>query len=170
MEELKKLIKSYPDFPKKGILFRDVLNVLKKPEEFENLISKMSSSKIINNAEAIVAIDARGFIFGSAIALYKKKPMIVARKPGKLPGNLITEEYNLEYGTNSLSIQLESIEEFDSFVIVDDLLATGGTAMSVYKLLKSLNKEILGLSVVIELKDLDARKNIPFHIESQINF
>ena len=85
----------------------------------------MSSSNFLKNAEAIVSIDARGFIFGSAVALESSKPMIVARKPGKLPGHLLTREYDLEYGKNSLSIQNNALKKFNSFVIVDDLLATG---------------------------------------------
>ena len=165
---LSSLIKDYIDFPKKGIVFKDILPVLQKPDVFLELINKMSSSEIILNSDAIIAIDARGFIFGSAISIKVKKPLILARKPGKLPGELITKSYSLEYGENSLSIQKSSIKNFKRFTIVDDLLATGGTAKSVSEILISQEKEILGLSVVVELGDLNAREKIGFPVISQI--
>jgi len=104
MKRLEELISTYKDFPKKGINFKDVLEIIQEPQVFNDLIHKMSSSQIVKKSEAIISIDARGFIFGSAIALQSSKPLIAARKPGKLPGELITEKYKLEYGENSLSI------------------------------------------------------------------
>ena len=165
---LSSLIKDYIDFPKKGIIFKDILPVLQKPDVFLELINKMSSSEMILNSDAIIAIDARGFVFGSAISIKIQKPLILARKPGKLPGELITKSYSLEYGENSLSIQKSSIKNFKRFSIVDDLLATGGTAKSVSEILMSQEKEILGLSVVVELGDLNAREKIGFPVISQI--
>ena len=162
------IIRDYVDFPKKGIIFKDVLPILQKPEVFLELINKMSSSEIIINSDAIVAIDARGFIFGSAISLKIKKPMVLARKPGKLPGELITKNYSLEYGENSLSIQKSSIKNYKSFSIIDDLLATGGTAKSVSEILISQEKDVLGLSVVVELGELNAREKLGFPVISQI--
>ena len=97
-------------FPKKGILFRDLMPILREPELFSRISEEMADNKIIKDSDAIIAIDARGFIFGSCIALLSKKPLITARKPGKLPGKLITENYNLEYGSNSLSIQKEALK------------------------------------------------------------
>ena len=157
MKKLEKLILTYKDFPKKGINFKDVLEIIQEPEVFKELILKMSSSKILKNSEAIISIDARGFVFGSAIALQSSKPMIVARKPGKLPGDLVTEKYNLEYGENSLSIQKKSLKKYNSFVIVDDLLATGGTVDCVANILSRNDKEILGLLTVVELVTLKGR-------------
>ncbi len=168
MQEIKDFIKDYPDFPKKGILFKDITPILANPIIFSKLIDNMSSSNIIKDADAIVSIDARGFIFGSGIALKTLKPMLVARKPGKLPGDLIESKYNLEYSENSLSIQRKSIKDFNKLAIVDDLLATGGTVKCVEKILKSLGKEISGISVVVELKDLNARSKIDSKIDSQI--
>ena len=165
---LSSLIKDYIDFPKKGIIFKDILPVLQKPDVFLELINKMSSSEMILNSDAIIAIDARGFVFGSAISIKIQKPLILARKPGKLPGELITKSYSLEYGENSLSIQKSSLKNFKKFSIVDDLLATGGTAKSVSEILMSQEKEILGLSVVVELGDLNAREKIGFPVISQI--
>ena len=165
MKKLEDLILTYKDFPKKGIDFKDVLEILQNPDIFKDLILKMSSNQFLKNAEAIISIDARGFIFGSAIALESSKPMIVARKPGKLPGQIFTREYDLEYGKNSLSIQSSALKKFNSFVIVDDLLATGGTVNCVSSLLKDQKKEIMGLITVVELKKLKGRLKIdcPVH-------
>ena len=106
---LKKLIRDYPDFPKKGIIFKDILPILQRPEDFSELIKKMSKNQMCSEAEAIISIDARGFIFGTALSFFTSKPMIVARKPGKLPGDLISKSYLLEYGENSLSILTSKI-------------------------------------------------------------
>ena len=168
MKDFQALISSYRDFPRKGIIFKDLLGILQDPESFKELIYMMSENKIIKNCEAIASIDARGFIFGSSIAFNIGKPMVVLRKPGKLPGELITANYELEYGKNSLSIQKDSIEKFSSFAIVDDLLATGGTANCAFSILKSLNKEVTGFSVVAELVNLNARQNMKMEIVSQI--
>ena len=169
MKKLEDLILTYKDFPKKGIEFKDVLEIVQYPDIFQQLILKMSSSQFLRNADAIISIDARGFIFGTAIALKASKPMIVARKPGKLPGEIVTREYDLEYGKNSLSIQNNALKKFNSFVIVDDLLATGGTVNCVSSLLKDQGKDILGLITVIELGKLKGRSKIDFPVESIIS-
>ena len=170
MKKLEELISTYKDFPEKGINFKDVLEILQEPEVFNELILKMSSSKILKKSEAIISIDARGFIFGSAIALQTSKPMIVARKPGKLPGEIVTQKYNLEYGENSLSIQKNSLKKYNSYVIVDDLLATGGTVDCVANLIKRNDKKILGLLTVVELVKLKGRSKFDFPVESSISF
>ena len=168
MKKLEDLILTYKDFPKKGIEFKDVFEILQYPDIFQDLILKMSSNQFLKNAEAIISIDARGFIFGSALALGSSKPMIVARKPGKLPGQLLTREYDLEYGKNSLSIQCNALKKFNSFVIVDDLLATGGTVNCVSRLLHDQKKEIIGLITVVELKKLKGRSKLNFPVHSMI--
>ena len=170
MESLKEFIDTYKDYPKKGIEFKDVLGIIQEPRIFKELIIKMSSSKIIKNAEAIISIDARGFIFGSAIALQVSKPMIVARKPGKLPGELLEENYSLEYGENTLSIQKKALQKFSSYAIVDDLLATGGTVNCVSKILQSNNKEVTGVLVVVELMKLQGKLKLNYPIESSLTF
>ena len=169
MKKLEELIITYKDFPKEGIDFKDVLEILQYPNIFQEVILNMASSPFIKNAEAIISIDARGFIFGSAVALQSSKPMIVARKPGKLPGKILTSEYNLEYGRNSLSIQNKALKKFHSFVIIDDLLATGGTVNCVSKLLQEQKKEILGLITVIELKKLKGRSRLDFPVHATIS-
>tara|TARA_Y100000991_G_scaffold210604_1_gene192066 strand:- start:4 stop:522 length:519 start_codon:yes stop_codon:yes gene_type:complete len=163
-------IKTYPDFPKKGIIYRDVLPILSYPDIFSKLIDSMSKAYIYDDCEAIIAVDARGFVFGSAIALKLKKPLILARKPNKLPGQIISREYDLEYGKNSLSLSKESINEFNKFVIVDDLIATGGTIECILKLIQSQKKNVIGLSVVIELVELKAREKFNFPTISCIQY
>ena len=170
MKNLESLIKTYNDFPKKGIAFKDILGIIQNPEVFRELILKMSSNKVIKNSEAIISIEARGFIFGSAISLQASKPMLVARKPGKLPGELIKENYYLEYGKSSLSIQKESLEKFNSYAIVDDLLATGGTINCVANLIKKSGKDVIGLVTVVELLKLNGRLKFNFPVESYISF
>ena len=168
MKKLLELIETYKDFPKKGILFKDVLGIMQEPKVFKKLIENMASSDIIQNAEAIISIDARGFIFGSAISIEASKPMIVARKPGKLPGDLFEEEYSLEYGKNSLSVQKKALQKYNSFAIVDDLLATGGTVDCVSKLIKNNHREVTGLCVVVELTKIEGRLKLNFPVESEL--
>ena len=170
MKKLEDLILTYKDFPKKGIDFKDVLEILQYPEIFHDLILKMSSNEFLKNAEAIISIDARGFIFGSAISLQVSKPMIVARKPGKLPGELVEKNYSLEYGKNTLSIQKKALQKYSSYAIVDDLLATGGTVNCVSKILESNNKEVVGVLVVVELMKLEGKLKLNYPIESSITF
>ena len=170
MESLKELIDTYNDFPKQGIDFKDVLGIMQHPQIFKELILKMSSSQIIKNADAIISIDARGFIFGSAISLHASKPMIVARKPGKLPGELLENNYSLEYGENSLSIQKKALNKYKTFAIVDDLLATGGTVNCVAKILESNNKNVAGIIVVVELMELEEKLKLNPPVESFITF
>ena len=169
MKKLEDLITTYKDFPKKGIDFKDVLGILQEPSIFKELILKMSESQIIKNSEAIISIDARGFIFGSAISLISSKPMVVARKPGKLPGDLIKQNYNLEYGENSLSIQKSVLRKYNSFAIVDDLLATGGTVNCVSNLIISSGKEVTGLVTVVELSKLKGRSKFNFPVETSVS-
>ena len=168
MKKLIELIETYNDFPNKGIEFKDVLGIIQEPKIFKELILKMSSSQIIKNAEAIISIDARGFIFGSAISFQASKPMIVARKPGKLPGELFKEDYSLEYGEDSLFVQKKALQKYNSYAIVDDLLATGGTVNCVSKLLESNQKEVSGLLTVVELRKLGGRSKFNFPVESSL--
>ena len=168
MKEILEYITNYADYPQKGIIFKDLLGILREPQIFRGLIERMASSREIQSSDAILAIEARGFIFGSAIALISGKPMIVARKPNKLPGELIMKEYELEYGTDLLAIQRKSIEKYQKFNVVDDILATGGTAKCVSDLLLSAGKKIEGYSIVIELKSLNGRKNLNSPVKSQV--
>ena len=168
MKEILNYITSYDDFPVKGIIFKDLLGILREPNIFRALINKMASTQVIQDSDAILAIEARGFIFGSAIALVSNKPMIVARKTNKLPGKLIKREYELEYGKNILEIQKQSIEKYNYFCIVDDILATGGTAKCASELLLEAGKEVVGYNMVVEIKSLNGRGKLPKEVFSQI--
>ena len=168
MEKLEKLISTYENYPKAGVNFKDVVEIAQHPSIFRQLIFEMADSKLIKESEAIISIDARGFIFGSAISIQASKPMIVARKPGKLPGEIVSKKYSLEYGENSLSIQKRAFKKYNSFAIVDDLLATGGTVNCVSDLLTNNNKKVVGLLVVVELNKLNGRSRFNFPVESSI--
>ena len=167
-KEILEYISNYDDFPQKGTIFKDLLGILREPNIFRSLIDRMASSQEIQASDAILAIEARGFIFGSAIAFQSGKPLIVARKPNKLPGKLIMKKYDLEYGSNTLTIQRESIEKFQRISIVDDVLATDGTAKCVSELIISAGKEVVGYNMVVEMKSLNSRKNLLGTINSQL--
>ena len=168
MKEILEYITNYDDFPQKGIIFKDLFGILREPNIFKSLIDRMASSQEIQDSDAILAIEARGFIFGSALAFHSGKPMIVARKPNKLPGELLMKKYDLEYGANILAIQQNSIENYQNFNIVDDVLATGGTAKCVSDLLLSVGKKITGYSMVVEIKSLKGRKKLIRPVNSQL--
>ena len=168
MKEILEYISNYDDFPQKGIIFKDLFGILREPNIFRGLINRMASSQEIQDSDAILAIEARGFIFGSAIAFHSGKPMIVARKPNKLPGKLFMKKYDLEYGSNTLTIQKKSIEEFQRFSIVDDVLATGGTARCVSDIILSAGKEVASYNMVVEIKSLNGRKNLNGPVNSQV--
>ena len=168
MKEILEYISNYDDFPQKGIIFRDLFGILREPNIFKGLINRMASSQEIQDSDAILAIEARGFIFGSAIAFHSGKPMVVARKPNKLPGKLFMKKYNLEYGSNTLTVQKKSIEKFERFSIVDDVLATGGTAKCVSDIILSAGKEVVSYNMVVEIKSLNGRKNLNRPVNSQL--
>ena len=177
MKNLESLIKTYNDFPQKGIAFKDILEIMHDPEVFRELIRKMSSNKVIKSSEAIISIEARGFIFGSAISLQTSKPMVVARKPGKLPNETFQKSFNLEYGSTSIEIQKNTnIMKGQKIVIVDDLVATGGTAIACAELLTEnfnvSNQDILILSI-IDLTELGGSKLIKekgFSIKTLVDY
>lgn len=169
-ERLKNSINDYPDFPKKDIVFKDITPILSNPELFSDLIDKLTKYDFFKNADAIIAIDSRGFIFGSVIAKIMNKPLVLARKKNKLPGLVIERNYGLEYGNDKLCIQESAISTFKKFVIVDDLLATGGTAKCVIDMLRSKNKEILALSVVVELTFLEGSKKLAIPVYSEVKY
>ena len=168
MKEILEYISNYDDFPQKGIIFKDLFGILREPNIFRGLINRMASSQEIQESDAILAIEARGFIFGSAIAFHSGKPMIVARKPNKLPGELLMKKYDLEYGSNTLAIQKNSIEKFQRFSIVDDVLATGGTAKCASDLIISAGKEVVGFCMVVEIISLSGSKQLDRPVNSQL--
>ena len=169
-DRLKNSIKNYPDFPKKGINFKDISPIISDPNLFSDLIEKISEYPFFKESDAIIAIDARGFIFGSAVAKTTKKPLILARKKNKLPGLVCEKNYGLEYGKDSLCIQKSSILPFHKFVIIDDLLATGGTAKCVIDMLKNNKKNVLALSVIIELSFLEGAESLGVPVYSEVQY
>jgi adenine phosphoribosyltransferase len=153
MEELKKYIREVPDFPKKGILFYDITTLLESPEGFKMALAAMEKYLREKQVDKILAIESRGFVFGGVLADRLNIPMVLARKPGKLPHKSISEEYALEYeyGTDSLEMHEGTIAAGERVAIVDDLIATGGTLKAVCKLVERLGGEVVAISAVIAL-------------------
>lgn len=158
--ELEKYIKSIPDFPVKGILFRDVTGILDSANGFQLTIDELQNSLAGVNADKIAAPESRGFIFGAALADRLKVPFVPIRKPGKLPRETISESYALEYGEATLHIHSDAVVKGEKVVLVDDLLATGGTALAAAKLIERLDGEVSKILFPIELEGFDARNSV----------
>lgn len=152
---LKKYIRDVKDFPRKGILFKDISPLLANGEALHYTINEMA--KLATDCDVIVGPDARGFLFGTATAAKLKKPFIMVRKPGKLPGKVISKHYDLEYGNNVLQIQDGFIKKSQSVAIIDDVLATGGTTKAIVTLLKEQGATVKKIILLLELEDLNGR-------------
>ena len=159
-EHLKKLIREVPDFPKKGILFYDITTLLKDKVGFATLIDALSEHYLETKIDLVLGMEARGFIFGPALAYRLNAGFVPVRKPGKLPAATTKYDYALEYGTNTLEIHKDAIQKGQRVLIVDDLLATGGTAEATAKLAESLGGDIAGLAFVVELDFLNPREKL----------
>jgi adenine phosphoribosyltransferase len=159
-EPLKKLIREVPDFPKKGILFYDITTLLKDKQGFAMLIDALAEHYINKDVDLVLGMEARGFIFAPALAYRLNAGFVPVRKPGKLPAATTKYDYALEYGTNALEIHKDAIQAGQNVLIVDDLLATGGTAEATTKLAASLGAKIAGLSFVVELDFLKGRDKL----------
>ena len=161
---LKNVIRSFPDFPKPGILFRDIMPILKDPEILEYVINALKSELIDYQIKYVAGIESRGFIFGSLLSRELNKGFIAIRKAGKLPGPTIKTSYTIEYGQAIIELQNDALTKGDQILIVDDLLATGGTAKAAAQLIENLGGIIAGFAFVVELLDLrgrDALKKYP---------
>lgn len=160
---IKKSIKSYPDFPKSGIVFRDVFSILMKPDLSADLMVLLEEkiTTLCPDVDVIVGLESRGFLFGMPLALTLKKPFVPIRKKGKLPGVLKSVTYSLEYGTDEFEAQSDSIKPGQKVVIVDDLLATGGTMGAACKLVSDMGGDVKLCLVCIELQDLKGREKVP---------
>lgn len=152
--ELKDYIRSIPDFPKPGILFRDITTLLKDRKAFKFAVDALVNKYKNKNIDVVVAVEARGFILGGVIANKLSAGFVPVRKKGKLPAKTNSVTYDLEYGTDTLEIHHDAIKPGDKVLIVDDLLATGGTSCAVIDLVKQLRGEIIGIAFLIELTDL----------------
>src|SRR5579864_8052747 len=159
-EQLKKLIREVPDFPKQGILFYDITTLLKDKTGFAQLIDLFSEHYIGKQIDLILGMEARGFIFGPALAYRLNAGFVPVRKPGKLPATTVKYDYALEYGLGTLEVHKDAIQKGQRVLIVDDLLATGGTADATAKLATSLGAEIAGLGFVVELDFLNGREKL----------
>jgi adenine phosphoribosyltransferase len=154
------LIRDVPDFPKPGIVFKDITPVLEDPLAFREAVELLANDALSKGAEAIVGIESRGFIFGAPIAVALDIPFVMARKLGKLPYDRISEEYALEYGTNTVEMHVDAVRTGQKAYIVDDLLATGGTAAAAARLVERLGGTVCGFGCLIELSFLEGRKNL----------
>lgn len=160
MKDLAKYIRDIPDFPKKGILFKDITTLLKDPKAFRTAVEAFAEKYRGAEIEQVVAVEARGFIFGGALALALDAGFVPVRKPGKLPAATYRETYALEYGTDSIEIHQDAIQEGQRVLVFDDLLATGGTVAATVRLLEKFKCEIVGVAFLIELDFLDGRKQL----------
>ncbi len=154
---IESLIRAIPDFPIPGILFRDITPLLGDPSGFKNLIDTFVDAYRGKNVDYVVGIEARGYMIGAPVAYQLGAGFVPVRKPGKLPGKTFTEEYALEYGTNALQIHADAVGHGHRVLVVDDLLATGGTIAATLRLLRKLGADVVGTAVLIELEALNGR-------------
>ena len=159
-EELKRYIRDIPDYPQKGIIFRDITPILGNKKIFPEVVELMSKAWMAEKPDLIAAIEARGFIPGAAMAVKLKAGFVPIRKVGKLPWKVIAESYQLEYGTDQLEVHSDAVEPGQKVLIVDDVLATGGTASAAVRLMRKLGAEVLGVQVLIELSYLNGRERL----------
>jgi adenine phosphoribosyltransferase len=158
--DLKSVIRTIPDFPKRGITFVDITTLLKNPDAFRYSLDQFHKEIKPMNITAIVVIESRGFIFGAPLAERLGVPLVPVRKPGKLPAETVSQSYELEYGTDSIEMHKDALSNRDKVVIVDDLLATGGTAAATIKLAESLGAKVEALAFLIELSFLKGREKL----------
>ena len=155
--DLASTIRSVPDFPVKGILFYDITTLLKNPEALKESIDQLASRYQNTAIDLVVGVESRGFIYGTALAYKLGAGFVPVRKPGKLPAETLVESYELEYGTNSIEIHVDAIQKGQKVLVVDDLLATGGTAKATCNLVEKLGGEVVGVAFMIELNFLKGR-------------
>ena len=170
---LKEFIRSIPDYPKKGILFRDITTLIKNEKAFKHTIDQIVEKSKKIKFDKIAAIESRGFVFASAVSYILKKPFVMLRKKNKLPADVHSVDFELEYGTATIEIHKDSINENDSVLIIDDLIATGGTAEAAAKLIEISKGKVAAFIFVINLFDLNGCNNLTkkgYKIENLIEF
>ncbi|HKW69130.1 MAG TPA: adenine phosphoribosyltransferase [Candidatus Dormibacteraeota bacterium] len=159
-DELKKYVRDVPDYPQKGIIFRDITPLLGDKTIFREVVELMSKAWVKDPPDLVAAIEARGFIPGAAIAVKLGAGFVPIRKTGKLPWSTVMESYDLEYGTDSLEVHSDAVQPGQKVLIVDDVLATGGTASAAVRLMRKLGADVVGVQVLIELTYLDGRQRL----------
>ena len=171
MKSIADKIRDIPDFPKKGIVFKDITPLLSDIETLRTSVKEMAAPYMDLNVDVVVGIESRGFIFGAPIADILGCSFVPVRKPGKLPWKTESVSYELEYGSDSLEIHIDSIEPHQNVLIVDDLLATGGTAEATCRLVSKLNGNIVGFTVLVELEFLEGRKRLnQYNVHSLVQY
>lgn len=171
MDTLKSKIRDIPDFPKKGIVFKDITTLLQDKTAFQTSIEMLADHFKNKRIDLVVGAEARGFIFGAALAYCLGAGFVPVRKPGKLPSKVLKHEYALEYGTDALEIHQDAIKKGQRVLVVDDLLATGGTIAAVCAMVEKLGGKIVGIGFLIELAFLQGRKKLgDYEIYSTINY
>ena len=170
---LKNYIRSIPDYPKKGILFRDITTLIKDQNAFSETINQIVERSKKFKFNKIAAIESRGFVFASAVSFILKKPFIMLRKKNKLPADVHSVDFQLEYGSATIEVHKDSFNENDEVLVIDDLIATGGTAEAAAKLIKISKAKVAAFIFVINLFDLDGSDNLEkkgYKVENLINF
>ena len=171
--DLKEYIRSIPDYPKKGILFRDITTLIKNENAFEETVNQIIERSKKYKVDKIAAIESRGFVFASAVSYLLKKPFIMLRKKNKLPADVHSVDFELEYGTATIEVHKDSISENDNVLIIDDLIATGGTAEAAAKLVEISKGKVAGFIFVINLFDLRGCEKLiqnNYKVENLIEF
>ena len=170
---LKDFIRSIPDYPKKGILFRDITTLIKDEKAFKETINQIVERSKKYKIDKIAAVESRGFVFASAVSYVLKKPFVMLRKKNKLPADVHSVDFELEYGTATIEVHKDSFEKNDSVLVIDDLIATGGTAEAAAKLIELCNAQVAAFIFVINLFDLGGCDNLVkknYKVENLIEF
>jgi adenine phosphoribosyltransferase len=160
MQGIKEKIRAIPDYPKPGIMFRDITTLLQDARGFRKTVDEMVQPLAGTRIDKVVGIEARGFILGGAIAHQLSIGFVPVRKRGKLPWKTLSQEYQLEYGTDSMEIHIDAIQPNENILIVDDLIATGGTAEAAIKLIRAHKGTVVGCSFIVDLPELGGRKRL----------
>jgi len=161
MDDLKQIIRDIPDFPKKGIIFKDITTLLQDAKSYQRMVDLLAHRYIGQHIDKVVGVEARGFIIGSVLAYKLGAGVVLVRKPGKLPSEKFSKTYALEYGTDTLEIHKDAIKPGEKVLIADDLLATGGTMAAVVEMVKQMGGDIVECCFMSELTFLDGRKRLP---------
>lgn len=171
MLDLGPLIRDIPDFPKRGILFKDITTLLKDPHAFRQSIDQLTEMVRGYTPDVVIGMESRGFIFAAPIAYVLERGFVPVRKLGKLPGDVISTEYDLEYGTNTLELHQDAVQRGQRVLIVDDLLATGGTVSATIELVERLGGVVVGVAFLVELKALKGRDRLQnYEVVSLLTF